>query len=79
MPDNGTRIGRAIRDIHPAGHVTDADSLEAAVRRAYGWAHDRADAVVLLSPAAPSFGRFGDYGQRAEAFARAAAECGALT
>jgi UDP-N-acetylmuramoylalanine-D-glutamate ligase len=33
--------------------------------------------VVLLSPAAPSFGRFRDYRDRGEAFARAMRACGA--
>jgi len=31
--------------------------------------------VVLLSPAAPSFGRFRDYRDRGEAFARAMRAC----
>ncbi len=79
MPDNGARIGQAVRGADPAREVTDTDSLEAAVRTAYAWADDKADGVVLLSPAAPSFGQFGDYRQRAEAFAEAAAECGILT
>ena len=35
--------------------------------------------VVLLSPAAPSFGRFDDYRARAGAFAAAAARCGTLS
>jgi UDP-N-acetylmuramoylalanine--D-glutamate ligase len=39
------------------------------VNAGYEWA--RPDGIVLLSPAAPSFGRFRDYRDRAEAFAAA--------
>ncbi|MGH3177517.1 MAG: UDP-N-acetylmuramoyl-L-alanine--D-glutamate ligase [Streptosporangiaceae bacterium] len=49
--------------------VTDCTDLEAAVAAGFGWA--RPDGIVLLSPAAPSFGRFRDYRDRSEAFARA--------
>jgi UDP-N-acetylmuramoylalanine--D-glutamate ligase len=49
--------------------VTDSPDLAAAVAAAYRWASP--DGVVLLSPAAPSFGQFRDYRDRAEAFARA--------
>ena len=35
--------------------------------------------VVLLSPAAPSFGLFGDYRERSAAFAAAAGRLGALS
>ena len=49
--------------------VTDCADLEAAVATGFGWA--RPDGIVLLSPAAPSFGRFRDYRDRSEAFARA--------
>jgi UDP-N-acetylmuramoyl-L-alanine---L-glutamate ligase len=49
--------------------VTDCPDLEAAVTAGFDWA--RPDGIVLLSPAAPSFGRFRDYADRAEAFARA--------
>ncbi len=78
MPDNGPRIGAAVR---AAGRgeveVIDATSLEAAVETAFGWATP--GTVVLLSPAAPSFGRFADYRERSAAFAAAAARCGPLT
>jgi UDP-N-acetylmuramoyl-L-alanine---L-glutamate ligase len=77
MPDNGPRIGDAIREV--AGdrvEVTDAAGLHDAVTLAYAWARD--GGVVLLSPAAPSFGRFADYRARARAFSEAAARCGTL-
>jgi UDP-N-acetylmuramoylalanine--D-glutamate ligase len=75
MPDNGPRIGDAVRDASEGGVVVvDADSLDSAVEAAFGWAES--GGVILLSPAAPSFGRFGDYRQRAAAFAAAAARCG---
>jgi UDP-N-acetylmuramoylalanine--D-glutamate ligase len=66
IPDNGPRIAAAI-----GGRVDVAkgDDLGDAVRKAFEWA--RPDGVVLLSPAAPSFGRFHDYRDRADAFATA--------
>jgi UDP-N-acetylmuramoylalanine--D-glutamate ligase len=77
MPDNGPRIGAAIRAaVGPSVDVVDAEDLEAAVVAAYAWAEP--GGVVLLSPAAPSFGRFSDYRARAQAFADAAARCGPL-
>jgi UDP-N-acetylmuramoylalanine--D-glutamate ligase len=78
MPDNGPRIGQAVRDT--AGglvEVREASSLGAAVEAAFDWAP--AGGVVLLSPAAPSFGRFGDYRERSAAFAAAAGRLGPLS
>jgi UDP-N-acetylmuramoyl-L-alanine---L-glutamate ligase len=78
MPDNGPRIGQAVRDT--AGtqvEVRDASSLGAAVEAAFEWTP--AGGVVLLSPAAPSFGRFGDYRERSAAFAEAAGRLGTLS
>jgi UDP-N-acetylmuramoylalanine--D-glutamate ligase len=78
MPDNGPRIGEAIRDVvGDLVTVIDAASLDEAVATACGWARD--GGVVLLSPAAPSFGRYADYKDRAQAFAGAASKCGPLT
>jgi UDP-N-acetylmuramoylalanine--D-glutamate ligase len=79
MPDNGPRIGEAVRAASEgadgAVEVVDSADLASAVDTAYEWAvsANRAGGVVLLSPAAPSFGRYTDYGERADAFARAAA------
>ena len=85
MPDNGPRIGDAVRhEVRRAGGsavptVVDVASLEAGVETAFAWAASAGpDAVVLLSPAAPSFGRFTDYPARAAAFAAAARTCGPL-
>jgi UDP-N-acetylmuramoylalanine--D-glutamate ligase len=78
MPDNGPRIGQAVRAANLGRvQVIDADSLEGAVDAAVGWAE--AGGVVLLSPAAPSFGRFADYRERSAAFARAASRFGTLS
>ena len=68
VPDNGPRIHEAIG---AAAEVIDCADLAAAVEGGFRWA--RPDGVVLLSPAAPSFGRFRDYRDRGEAFARAVA------
>ena len=78
MPDNGPRIGQAVRDATDGRvEVRDAPDLDAAVDLAYEWAPVRG--VVLLSPAAPSFGRYGDYRERSAAFASAARRLGTLT
>jgi UDP-N-acetylmuramoyl-L-alanine---L-glutamate ligase len=80
MPDNGSRIGASVRAASDrsgtALQLMDADDLALAVTTAFDWAE--AGAVILLSPAAPSFGRFADYRDRAAAFAEAAARCGLL-
>jgi UDP-N-acetylmuramoylalanine--D-glutamate ligase len=75
LPDNGPRIAAALeqRRLPPAVRVTPAEDLAAAVRVALGWC--REEGVVLLSPAAPSFGRFADYRERAAAFRRAIESC----
>ena len=48
--------------------MTDCPDLAAAVAAGFRWAQP--DGIVLLSPAAPSFGHFKDYRDRAKAFAR---------
>jgi UDP-N-acetylmuramoylalanine--D-glutamate ligase len=77
MPDNGARIGAEVRALtNGRVQVVDAPDLNAAVDVAFAWAPE--GAVVLLSPAAPSFGRFADYRERSAAFAAAAARYGVL-
>lgn len=70
LPDCGGRIADAIRATSPSGvEVVACEDVDEAVRRGFGWMDSRsAPGVVLLSPAAPSFGRFGDYRERARAF-----------
>ncbi len=73
MPDNGDRIADALEGAGVAAEVRPAPDLDAAVAAAFVWA--RPGGVVLLSPAAPSFGRFRDYRDRSEAFRRAMGAC----
>jgi len=74
IPDTGPRIQAAIEAAEPAKvDVVACDGLDAAVERGFGWA--RPDGVVLLSPAAPSFGAFRNYADRGAAFARAMESC----
>jgi UDP-N-acetylmuramoylalanine--D-glutamate ligase len=74
VPDNGPRIHQALLStgVGPAVTVQSTDDLEDAVRRGHEWAVP--DGVVLLSPAAPSFGRFRDYRHRGDVFAAAMAK-----
>ena len=84
LPDSGPRIRAEIEATTgfpalsgPSGGlagVEECPDLDVAVARAFAWA--RPDGVVLLSPAAPSFGQFRDYRERGEAFTRAMQACG---
>ena len=76
LPDSGPRI-HAELDRVGLLNAEDCADLDAAVARGFDWA--RPDGVVLLSPAAPSFGRFRDYRERGEAFARAMRGCAAVS
>jgi UDP-N-acetylmuramoylalanine--D-glutamate ligase len=70
VPDSGAHIADIIG---ARADVRQCDDLVDAVRRGYQWAHP--NGIVLLSPAAPSFGRFHDYRDRADAFAAAMRAC----
>lgn len=75
LPDNGPDIHAQLLEhgLPPTVTVTDAADLTQATEAAYSWA--RPDGVVLLSPAAPSFGVFTDYKERGAVFAAAMRRC----
>ncbi len=66
MPDNGMRMAQALRAAHPHLPIETFPDLEAAIARA----RDRTPqgGVVMLSPAAPSYGHFRDFEERGDAF-----------
>jgi len=76
IPQSGPRIRAQVEQAAANAKWTpafagarDYPDLEAAVAAGFRWA--RPDGVVLLSPAAPSFGQFRDYRDRSKAFAHA--------
>ncbi len=71
IPDSGERILQAIADV-PTLLTLSAEDLAAAVRLARR--HTPAGGVVLLSPAAPSYGRFDNFEHRSRVFAEAIAQ-----
>ncbi|HEX5540442.1 MAG TPA: UDP-N-acetylmuramoyl-L-alanine--D-glutamate ligase [Micromonospora sp.] len=68
IPDNGERIVEALRDV-PRVQTELADDLVSAVRLARKLTPP--GGVVLLSPAAPSHGRFRNFEHRSEVFRQA--------
>ncbi len=74
LPENGSAIVRALCQgecVHPK-QVTDVVSMAEAVQAAASLGGD--EAVVLLSPGAPSFPHFRDFEDRGEAFRQAVAD-----
>lgn len=73
VPDSGPRILDALKDL-PAITAILADDLVAAVR--LGRELTPLGGVVLLSPAAPSYGRFNNFAHRSEVFRQAIRDTG---
>jgi UDP-N-acetylmuramoylalanine--D-glutamate ligase len=71
IPDSGARMVAALAGL-PGVRSEVADDLRAAVVRAR--ALTPAGGVVLLSPGAPSYGRFRNFEHRSEAYAEAIAK-----
>ncbi len=74
LPANGARIHAAIEEAAASAGSTRPEvhgtgDLETAVDKAFAWSEP--GAVILLSPAAASFGQFKNYKERAGAFRRA--------
>ncbi len=76
VPASGDRIADILDGVvSPHLKVTRCADVATATKRGRDWCDP--DGVVLLSPAAPSFGQFSDYRARAQAFIEAARSCGA--
>jgi UDP-N-acetylmuramoylalanine--D-glutamate ligase len=74
IPDNGADIVDVVRSAvrGPQVECATADSVESATATGFEWLRQRKlTGVVLLSPAAASFGRFGNYRERSAAFVTA--------
>jgi UDP-N-acetylmuramoylalanine--D-glutamate ligase len=70
LPQNGDRIRGAVLD--EGGEAEGCADLTSAVRRSAAWAPP--GGVVLLSPAAASFGVYASYRARSAAFRQAVRE-----
>jgi UDP-N-acetylmuramoylalanine--D-glutamate ligase len=71
---NGERVAAAVEAVGSSEvEVVRCTDLTSAVIRGHEWA--KPAGVVLLSPAAPSFGQFRDFRERAAAFTKATRSC----
>ena len=79
LPENGPRIRAALDAFLGRGiEAVDCADLGAAVGQAHAWSRGRSASLVLLSPAAPSFGQFRNYHHRSEAIVAALRALGEL-
>jgi len=85
LPESGRRILAAVKaaaaGVEAAAarvEIRECAQLAVAVQQAYRWSRGRDGGLVLLSPAAPSFGQFRNYRHRSEAFLAAARALGEL-
>jgi UDP-N-acetylmuramoylalanine--D-glutamate ligase len=72
MPDTGQRLAGALEVGAPDVPVVEVEDLRAAVATAAR--RTPVGGIVLLSPAAPSYGRFRSFEERGDEFARLARE-----
>lgn len=68
LPDSGTRLTQAIAGETTTTQVATVDDVAAGVAQGFEWA--KANGVVLLSPAAPSFSQFSNWKERSDEFRR---------
>jgi UDP-N-acetylmuramoylalanine--D-glutamate ligase len=75
VPDVGPHIGAVIAQADPPEHLTVMACDDEGAAAYAGWVWARPGGVVLLSPAAPSYGRYRDYTERSAVFAAAMERC----
>lgn len=75
VPDVGPRIAEAIARAHPPTHVSVVACADEGEAARQGWQWAKPAGVVLLSPAASSYGRYHDYTERSAVFAAAVEHC----
>lgn len=77
MPDTGARLAGDLQSGAPEVEVHEVADLEAAVELAAAFTPQ--GGIVLLSPAAPSYGHFRSFEERGDRFAELAADVGTST
>jgi UDP-N-acetylmuramoyl-L-alanine---L-glutamate ligase len=75
VPDVGAKIAAAIAEAGPGPLLRVEACADEGVAARRGWAWAGPGGVVLLSPAAPSYGRYHDYTERSAVFAAAVEDC----
>jgi UDP-N-acetylmuramoylalanine--D-glutamate ligase len=75
VPDVGPRIAEAVARADPPAHITVVSCVDEGDAARRGWKWAKPAGVVLLSPAASSYGRYHDYTERSAVFAAAVEDC----